>query len=120
MAHFVASAVVFALGLLFVGAWVPGVRVRGGLWGALKAALVCGILSTFFGKVLVALLTLILFLPVLLTGPVGAFVVRGLVNAILLAFTARLSPSISFDRRRALLWAAFALTVLQVLVGLVA
>lgn len=118
MAQFVASAFVFAVGLLFVGAWLPGMRVRGGLWGAFKAALVCGVLSTFLGKMLVALLTLVLLLPVVLTGPIGAFVVRALVNAVLLALTARLSASIQFERRRSLLWAAFALTLLQTAVGL--
>lgn len=117
MAQFVASALVFALGLLFVGAWLPGMRVRGGLWGAFKAAMVTGILSTFLGKILVKVLTLIL-LPLLLAGPVGAFVIRAIVNAVLLALTAKLSASIDFERKRPLLWAAFALTLLQTLIGL--
>lgn len=112
MGSLLASILGFALGLLLLPAMIGGVRVRG-MGGALKAGLVCGILSTLLGKLLVALLTLVFLLPIVLTGPIGVFVVQALVNAILLSLTARVVDSIQFERRRTVLWAAFALTALQ-------
>ncbi len=112
MGSLIASALGFAAGLLLLPVMIRGVRV-GGLGGALKAGVVCGILSAVLGKLLVALLTLFFLLPVLLTGPVGAFAVQALVNAILLAMAGRLVEGVQFDRRRTLLWASFALTLLQ-------
>jgi uncharacterized membrane protein YvlD (DUF360 family) len=112
MAQLIASILGFALGLLFLPMVIPGMRVRG-TTNALKAGVVGGILSTLLGKLLLVLLTLVFFLPIVLTGPVGAFVVQGLVNAVLLWMTARLVDGIEFDRTRTTLWAAFALTALQ-------
>ncbi|MFO0636771.1 MAG: phage holin family protein [Nannocystaceae bacterium] len=40
-------------------------------------------------------------------------VVQAVVNAVLLAIATRISSGVQFDRTRSLLWAAFALTVLQ-------
>lgn len=117
MTQLIVSALSFAFGLMFLPILVPGMRVRG-VGGALKAGLVCGVLSAVLGKLLLLLLTLVFFLPVVLTGPLGAFVVQALVNAILLAMTARLVDGIEFDRLRTTLWAAFALTLLQTLVRL--
>lgn len=112
MGSLLASTLGFALGLLLLPAMIGGFRVRG-MGGALKAGLVCGILSTLLGKLLVALLTLIFLLPIVLTGPLGVFVVQVTVNAILLSLTARLVDSIEFERARTVWWAAFALTALQ-------
>jgi uncharacterized membrane protein YvlD (DUF360 family) len=112
MAQLIASAVAFTIGMLLLPALVGGVRVRG-MTGALKAGLLCGVLSVLLGKVLLFLLTLVFFLPIVLTGPIGVFVVQGLVNAVLLGITAHLSEGIAFDSRRTMLWAAFALTALQ-------
>lgn len=112
MAQLIASILGFALGLLFLPMVIPGMRVRG-TTEALKAGVVGGILSALLGKLLLILLTFVFFLPIVLTGPVGAFVVQGLVNAVLLWMTARLVEGIEFDRARTTLWAAFALTVLQ-------
>lgn len=106
------SAGVFALGLLFLSGLLPGMQVRG-LWSAFKAAVVCGILSVVLGKLLLALLALLFWLPVIITGPVGVFLIQTLVNGILLGLTARLVDGISFDRRRTVAWAAFALTLAQ-------
>ncbi|MEM9461654.1 MAG: phage holin family protein [Myxococcota bacterium] len=117
MGSLLASTLGFALGLLLLPAMIGGFRVRG-MGGALKAGLVCGILSAVLGKVLVALLTLVFLLPIVLTGPLGAFVVQALVNAILLSLTARLVDALEFERRRTVLWAAFALTALQALAKL--
>ncbi len=102
----------FAVGLLLLPAMVRGVRV-GGMGGALRAGLVIGILSSLLGKMLVALLTLVFLLPVVLTGPLGVFVVQALVNAILLSLSARIVSGLQFERTRTVLWAAFALTALQ-------
>lgn len=112
MGSFIASILGFALGLLLLPAMIGGVRVKG-MGTALKAGLVCGILSAVLGKILVAVLTLIFLLPIVLTGPLGVFVVQALVNAILLSLTARLVEGITFERPRTLVWAAFALTLLQ-------
>ena len=112
MASFIASVLGFAFGLLLLPAMVRGVRVKG-MGSALKAGLVVGILSALLGKILVALLTLVFLLPIVLTGPIGVFVVQAVVNAILLGLTARLVDGLEFERTRTVMWAAFALTLLQ-------
>jgi uncharacterized membrane protein YvlD (DUF360 family) len=112
MAQLIASILGFALGLLFLPMVIPGMRVRGTA-NALKAGVVGGILSTLLGKLLLVLLTLVFFLPIVLTGPVGAFVVQGVVNTVLLWMTARMVEGIEFDRMRSTVWAGFALTLLQ-------
>lgn len=112
MTHIVSSAVMFAIGFLVLAAVLPGMRVRG-LAGTIKAGLVCGVLSAVFGKVLLALLKLVFFLPIALTGWFGLLAVQTLVNAALLFATARLAGGIEFDRNRTIAWAAFALTLFQ-------
>jgi uncharacterized membrane protein YvlD (DUF360 family) len=114
MTQLIASVIGFALGMVLLPALIPGMRVRDSL-SALKVGLVCGVLSVFLGKLLMVILTL-MFLPIALLGPVGVFIVQGFVNVILLAVGTRLVSGIEFDRRRSALWAAFALTVLQVIV----
>ena len=116
MISIIISAIVFAVGLLFLSGLLPGMQVRG-FGGALKAAVVCGLLSAVLGKVLMVLLTLVLWIPIVLTGALGVFLVQGLVNAVLLWLTAKLVSSLDFDRRRTLLWAAFALTLGQTVAG---
>jgi len=111
MPQLLASAVGFAVGMLLLPAMIRGVRVRG-TGAALKAGIVCGLLSAVLGKVLLVLLTLV-FLPIVLTGALGVFVVQALVNAVLLAMTSRIVSGIEFERMRTTLWAAFALTALQ-------
>lgn len=112
MGSFIASVLGFALGLLLLPAMIRGFRVSG-MGTALKAGLVCGILSAVLGKILLVLLTLVFFLPIVLTGPVGVFVVQALVNAILLGLTGRLVDGLQFERPRTVFWAAVALTALQ-------
>jgi len=112
MGSFITSVVGFAVRLLLLPAMIRGVRISGS-GSALKAGLVCGILSAVLGKLLVVLLTLVFFLPIVLTGPIGVFVVQALVNAILLSLTARIVDGLQFERPRTVLWAAFALTALQ-------
>lgn len=117
MGSLLASILGFALGLLLLPAMIRGVRIEG-MGTALRAGLVCGILSAVLGKILVALLTLVFLLPIVLTGPIGVFVVQALVNAILLGLTARLVRGLRFERRRTVLWAAVALTALQTIAKL--
>ncbi len=112
MGSMFASVIGFALGLLLLPAMVRGVRV-GGMGSALRAGLVCGILSAVLGKLLVALLTLVFLLPIVLTGPFGVFAVQAMVNAILLGLTARMVDGVQFESTRTVWWAAFALTALQ-------
>jgi len=112
MGSFIATVLGFAFGLLLLPAMIRGVRVRG-MGSALKAGFVCGILSAVLGKILVALLTLVFLLPIVLTGPIGVFVVQALVNAVLLSLTAKMVDGIEFERARTVLGAAFALTLLQ-------
>jgi hypothetical protein len=92
-----------------------GVRVKGGAATALKVGLVGGVVSVFGGKVLLALLTLFFF-PIVLAGAIGAFIVQALVNIAVLAVLPRIMDGVEFDRLRTTLWAALALTVLQVVV----
>lgn len=117
MGSFLASVLGFALGLVVLPAMIRGFRVRG-LGSALKAGLVCGILSAVLGKILLALLTLVFLLPIVLTGPVGVFLVQAFVNAILLGLTSRIVDGLEFERTRTVLWAAVALTALQTIAKL--
>jgi uncharacterized membrane protein YvlD (DUF360 family) len=118
MVQLIGSALAFAFGLLLLPAMVRGVRV-GGMGGALKAGLIVGLLSAFLGKLLLVLLTIVL-LPLAILGPIGAFIVQALVNAILLALTSRITDGIRFETTRAGVWAAIALTILQTVVRLLA
>ncbi len=116
MVQLIASIVAFALGLLFLPMVFSGMRVRG-TSSALKAGAIGGALSVTLGKVLVTLLTL-LFLPIALLGPIGVFVIQAVVNALILMITARLSDGVEFDSFKTTLWAAIALTTLQLVVRL--
>lgn len=115
MAQLVASILGFALGLLLLPALIGGMRVRG-MGAALQVGLVCGVLSTFVGKLLLVVLSII-FLPIVLLGPLGVLLIQTVVNGMLLAVATRVVSGIEFDRRRSLLWAALALTLLQWVAG---
>lgn len=112
MAQLIASVLGFALGLLLLPALIPGMRVRG-MAAALKVGLVCGVLSVLLGKVLLVILSIIFILPIVLLGPIGVLLIQGLVNGILLAVATRVVSGIEFERRRSVVWAAVALTILQ-------
>ena len=112
MQSMIASCLAFTFGLMFLSALLPGMVVRD-LWSAFKAAVVCGVLSVVVGKLLFALLSLIFFFPILITGPLGAFVVQTFVNAVLLLLTENLVDGVRFQRWRTALWAALGLTLLQ-------
>lgn len=117
MAQLLASAIGFAVGMLLLPAMIRGVRLTGTA-AALKAGVVLGLLSAVIGNVLLFLLKLLFFIPIVLTGPLGVFVVQALVNAVLLSLTAKIVSGIEFERMRTTLWAAFALTFLQTLAKL--
>ncbi len=117
MAQLLALIVAFALGILFLPMLFSGMRVRGTA-RALKAGAIGGALSVTLGKVLVSVLTLV-FLPIALLGPIGAFVIQALVNAVILTLTARVSDGVEFDGVKTTVSAAAALTVLQTVVRLV-
>ena len=108
----IASFFAFAFGLMFMSALLPGMVVRDA-GSALKAAAICGVLSVVVGKLLFALLSLIFFFPILITGPLGAFVVQTFVNAVLLTITENLVDGVRFQRWSTALWAAVGLTLLQ-------
>ena len=112
MQSMIASCLAFAFGLMFLSALLPGMIVRD-LWSAMKAAVICGLLSAVLGKLLFALLSLIFFFPILITGPLGVFLVQTFVNAVLLTVTENLVDGVRFQRWRTALWAAVGLTVLQ-------
>jgi uncharacterized membrane protein YvlD (DUF360 family) len=114
MAAFIVSVLVFAVGLVILPAFISGLRVRGS-FEAMKAGLMLGLLSSVLGKVLLALLKLIFFLPIIVTGPLGAFAVQCVVNAILLTVGVRFVNAIELDSTRATMWTAAGLTVLQML-----
>jgi uncharacterized membrane protein YvlD (DUF360 family) len=115
MAQLVASILGFALGLLLLPALIGGMRVRG-MGAALQVGLVCGVLSTFVGKLLVAVLSII-FLPIVLLGPIGVLLIQAFVNGLLLFVATRFVSGIEFDRMRSMVWAAVALTILQWVAG---
>lgn len=117
MIALVATAATFAFGMLFLPILFPGMRVRG-TDNALKAGIIGGVLSAALGKVLFVLLSFI-FLPIVLLGPLGPFLVQTLVNVGLLWTAALVFDGIAFDRFRTTLWAALALTLLQTLVRMV-
>ena len=112
MQSMIASCLAFTFGLVFLSALLPGMVVRD-VWSAFKAAVICGVLSVVLGKLLFALLSLIFFFPILITGPLGVFVVQTVVNTVLLMLTENLVDGVRFQRWRTALWAAIGLTVLQ-------
>jgi uncharacterized membrane protein YvlD (DUF360 family) len=112
MQSMIASCLAFTFGLMFLSALLPGMIVRD-LWSAFKAAVVCGVLSVVVGKLLFALLSLIFFFPILISGPLGVFVVQTFVNVVLLLLTENLVDGVRFQRWRTALWAAVGLTLLQ-------
>jgi uncharacterized membrane protein YvlD (DUF360 family) len=115
MQSMIASCLAFAFGLMFMSALLPGMVVRD-VWSAAKAAVVCGVLSVVLGKLLFALLSLVLFFPILISGPIGVFLVQAFVNAVLLSITENLVDGVRFQRWRTALWAAVGLTLLQMAV----
>jgi uncharacterized membrane protein YvlD (DUF360 family) len=115
MHSMIASCLAFTFGLMFMSALLPGMIVRD-LWSALKAAIVCGVLSVVVGKLLFALLSVILFFPILISGPIGVFLVQAFVNAVLLSLTENIVDGVRFQRWRTALWAAVGLTLLQMAV----
>ena len=116
MQSMIASCLAFTFGLMFLSALLPGMIVRD-LWSAFKAAVVCGVLSVVVGKLLFALLSLIFFFPILISGPLGVFVVQTFVNVVLLLLTENLVDGVRFQRWRTALWAAVGLTLLQTVVA---
>jgi uncharacterized membrane protein YvlD (DUF360 family) len=116
MSSLIASCLAFTFGLMVLSALLPGMIVRD-LWSAFKAAVICGLLSVVLGKLLFYVLSLILFFPILISGPLGVFLVQAFVNAILLTITENLVDGVRFVRWRTALWAAVGLTILQMLVS---
>jgi uncharacterized membrane protein YvlD (DUF360 family) len=115
MMSLVASCLAFTFGLIVCSALLPGLMVRD-LWSAFKAAVICGLLSVVLGKLLFFLLSLIFFFPILISGPLGAFLVQAFVNTILLIITENLVDGVRFVTWRTALWAAVGLTLLQMIV----
>lgn len=115
MTQLLASVLCFAFGLLFLPMVFRGMRING-TRGALKTGLVTGVLSVGLGKVLFVLLSFI-FLPILLLGAVGVFLVQMVVNIVLVQLASRLGTGIEFDSIKTAFAAAVALTVLQTMVG---
>jgi uncharacterized membrane protein YvlD (DUF360 family) len=109
------AAAAFAFGLLALAAVLPGMHVRG-VGSAFKAAVLTAVLSVVVGEVLLWVLKLVFFLPILLLGPLGPFLIRWVVNAVMLGLTAWFVDGIEFRKARTRWTAAFALTVAQALV----
>ncbi|MCR9164845.1 MAG: hypothetical protein ACE37F_15200 [Nannocystaceae bacterium] len=117
MVQLIASIVAFAVGILFLPMVFSGMRVRG-TSSALQSGAVGGALSVLLGKVLLTVLTLIFF-PIALLGPLGAFIIQSLVNIGLLLGISRVTDGVEFDGIKTAVWAGIALTVLQFVVRLV-
>lgn len=116
MVQLIASIVAFAVGILFLPMVFSGMRVRG-TGEALKAGAIGGALSVLLGKVLLAILTLIFF-PIALLGPLGAFIIQSLVNVAILMVITRITEGVEFDGVKTTVWAGIALTTLQFVVRL--
>jgi uncharacterized membrane protein YvlD (DUF360 family) len=114
MGPMIASAGAFAAGLMVLASVSPQIAVRDA-WSTFKVALLCGALSALLGKLVVAILSVI-FLPILLTGPLGVFVLHALFNAILMAAVTRYLDGVRFTSWRALAAVSAALTLLQMIV----
>jgi len=115
MIVYVATAVTFAAGVFLLPALIPGARVRGGA-ETLKAAAIGGVLSTGLGKLLWLVLTLVFF-PIRLLGPFGPVLAQAIVNGVLLLVGSQVVDAVRFKSWSSLLWAAAALTALQVAVA---
>jgi len=77
----------------FSAAVLPGVRIRGGFWGALVVAGVFGFLNFLLAK----LLFLVIGIGTLGIGFLLAFLTRWVVNALLLKLTDTFSERIEID-----------------------
>ncbi len=110
----IASAGAFAAGLMVMASVSPGVVVRDA-WSTFKVALIGGVLSAVLGKLVVAILGIIL-LPILITGPIGVFILHALFNAILLFVLTRYLEGVRFQSIRTLGAVAAALTLVQMIV----
>ena len=110
----IASAGAFAAGLMVMASVYSQISARDA-WSTFKVALVCGALSAVLGKLVVALLGVIL-LPILIAGPLGVFVLHALFNAILLAVVTRALDGVRIHGLRALGITAAVLTLVQMIV----
>ena len=114
MGPIIASATAFAIGLLVMATVSPNIVVRES-WDAFKVAVVAGLASALLGKLVVAILGLLL-LPILLAGPLGVFILHTLFNAIVLFAATRYLDGIRFEGVRTLGYVAAGLTLVQMIV----
>ncbi|MCA9636571.1 MAG: phage holin family protein [Myxococcales bacterium] len=114
MGPILASAGAFAIGLFVMATVTPNVRIKDS-WGAFQIAGACGLISALLGKLVVAILSLLL-LPILLAGPLGVFVLHALFNGVLLFVATRYLDGIRFDGVKSLAIVAAVLTLVQMIV----
>ncbi|MCA9661475.1 MAG: hypothetical protein KC486_24255 [Myxococcales bacterium] len=114
MGPILASAGAFAIGLFVMASMSPNIVVKDS-WRAFQVAGLCGLASALLGKLVVAILSLIL-LPILLAGPLGVFVLHALFNGALLFGATTYLDGFSFKSVRTLGLVAAGLTLVQMIV----
>jgi len=110
-----ASAGAFGIGLFIMSIMTPNIVVKD-TWRAFQVATVVGLTSALLGKLAVALLSLV-FLPILLAGPLGVFVLHALFNGgLLFGASHYFDDGIRFASLRTLGLVAAGLTLVQMIV----
>ncbi len=115
MGPILASAGAFAIGLFVMAVLTPNIVIKD-TWRAFQVATIAALASAFLGKLVVALLSLV-FLPILLAGPLGVFFLHALFNgALLFGASHYFDDGIRFASLRTLALVAAGLTLVQMIV----
>ncbi|MCA9719679.1 MAG: hypothetical protein H6713_22545 [Myxococcales bacterium] len=102
----------FAVGLMLASLFVREIKLQGFVPG-LKAAGLYGLASAGLGLVAKIVIKL-LFLPIVLLGPLGDLLIQALVNVALMIVGPLFAPEIKLGPRRTTTYVAVALAVLQI------
>ncbi len=111
----IASASAFAIGLFVMATVTPNIVIKD-TWRAFQIAAVAGLASALLGKLVVALMSLI-FLPIMLAGPLGVFFLHTLFNgALLFGANHYFDDGIRFASLKTLSLVAAGLTLVQMII----
>lgn len=119
MISVVISMLVFTAGLLLADFLFSQIRIGqswGQPWDKLRNAAICGVSSAILGKLAAMVLGLI-FLPILLLGPIFLIAVQALANAAICFAGGFFLAEFKFPDRQTIGWTAAILAILQVLIA---